>query len=202
MGAAPAAHRSAIRSLRSRWPVHNGQPALQPRRDARISGSRCSTCKPSGWSSAMEGSSSLALPEIMSMSRSWPRPASCRPRGLHGMRFADPLLSGYPPISITNCSSAEGLLSLLAAADRAGGAGWLLSPACAHIWSASTASAWQLSFAGRSFDEQLLRDLPADGTSCGERGEFHTFVSAAPCFSRSIEVRPGEIVERDSFVYA
>ena len=57
-------------------------------------------------------------------------------------------------------------------------------------------------FAGRCFDEQLLRDLPAAVDSCGERGEFHTFVSAAPCFSRSIEVRPGEIVERDSFVYA
>jgi uncharacterized protein (TIGR00290 family) len=58
------------------------------------------------------------------------------------------------------------------------------------------------SFAGRGFDEQLLRDLPATVDPCGERGEFHTFVSAAPCFSRSIEARPGEIVERDSFVYA
>jgi uncharacterized protein (TIGR00290 family) len=58
------------------------------------------------------------------------------------------------------------------------------------------------SFAGRSFDAQLLRDLPAAVDPCGERGEFHTFVSAAPVFSRSIEVRAGETVERDNFVYA
>jgi diphthamide synthase (EF-2-diphthine--ammonia ligase) len=58
------------------------------------------------------------------------------------------------------------------------------------------------SFAGRTFDAQLLRDLPAAVDPCGERGEFHTFVSAAPVFSRSIEVRPGETVERDNFVYA
>jgi uncharacterized protein (TIGR00290 family) len=58
------------------------------------------------------------------------------------------------------------------------------------------------SFAGRAFDERLLADLPADVDACGERGEFHTFVSASPAFSRSIEVRAGEIVERDDFVYA
>jgi uncharacterized protein (TIGR00290 family) len=58
------------------------------------------------------------------------------------------------------------------------------------------------SFAGRILDDQLLRDLPAAVDPCGERGEFHTFVSAAPVFSRSIEVQPGETVERDGFVYA
>jgi diphthamide synthase (EF-2-diphthine--ammonia ligase) len=57
-------------------------------------------------------------------------------------------------------------------------------------------------FAGRAFDEALLNELPASVDPCGERGEFHTFVSAGPVFSRSIEVRPGEIVERDGFVYA
>jgi len=58
------------------------------------------------------------------------------------------------------------------------------------------------SFAGRLFDHALLADLPTAVDPCGERGEFHTFVSAAPCFSRSIEVSHGEIVERDGFVYA
>ncbi len=58
------------------------------------------------------------------------------------------------------------------------------------------------SFAGRVFDRQLLADLPEDVDPCGERGEFHTFVSEAPCFSGSIQVRSGEVVERDGFVYA
>ena len=63
------------------------------------------------------------------------------------------------------------------------------------------------SFAGRIFDEDLLADLPPSVDPCGERGEFHTFVSAGPMFaqggrSRSIEVRRGDTVERDGFVYA
>jgi len=58
------------------------------------------------------------------------------------------------------------------------------------------------SFAGRLYDEALLRDLPASVDPCAERGEFHTFVSAGPMFSSSIEVRAGEVVERDGFVYA
>ena len=63
------------------------------------------------------------------------------------------------------------------------------------------------SFAGRVFDEALLSELPATVDPCGERGEFHTFVSAGPMFarggdSRSIEVRRGDVVERDGFVYA
>lgn len=67
------------------------------------------------------------------------------------------------------------------------------------------------SFAGRLFDASLLADLPDGVDPCGERGEFHTFVSAGPVFessfaegglSRSIEVKRGETVERDGFVYA
>jgi diphthamide synthase (EF-2-diphthine--ammonia ligase) len=57
-------------------------------------------------------------------------------------------------------------------------------------------------FAGRVFDAGLLAELPGTVDPCGERGEFHTFVSAGPMFSGSIEVSPGEVVERDSFVYA
>jgi uncharacterized protein (TIGR00290 family) len=58
------------------------------------------------------------------------------------------------------------------------------------------------SFAGREFDAALLSDLPASVDPCGERGEFHTFISASPEFSRSIEISRGEVVERDGFVYA
>ena len=58
------------------------------------------------------------------------------------------------------------------------------------------------SFAGRDFDAQLLADLPATVDPCGENGEFHSFVWAAPVFSSPIEVRGGEVLERDGFVFA
>lgn len=52
-------------------------------------------------------------------------------------------------------------------------------------------------FAGRLFDEQLLADLPVTADPCGERGEFHTFVSDGPPFSAPIPYRVGETVLRD-----
>jgi uncharacterized protein (TIGR00290 family) len=58
------------------------------------------------------------------------------------------------------------------------------------------------SFAGRTFDAGLLRALPASVDSCGENGEFHTFASAGPMYRTPISVVPGEIVERDGFVFA
>ena len=57
-------------------------------------------------------------------------------------------------------------------------------------------------FAGRSFDSQLLDDLPAGIDSCGENGEFHTFVYAGPMFRAPIDVVKGPVVERDGFVFA
>lgn len=56
-------------------------------------------------------------------------------------------------------------------------------------------------FAGRSFDEEFLRDLPADVDPCGEHGEFHTFVWDAPAFSHPIGIEVGEVVTRDGFVF-
>jgi uncharacterized protein (TIGR00290 family) len=56
--------------------------------------------------------------------------------------------------------------------------------------------------AGREWNEELLRELPAEVDPCGENGEFHTFVHAGPMFQRPIGVVPGERVERDGFVYA
>jgi len=57
-------------------------------------------------------------------------------------------------------------------------------------------------FAGRDYDHDLLRALPAGVDPCGENGEFHTFVYDAPVFSSAIGVETGEIVERDGFVFA
>jgi len=56
--------------------------------------------------------------------------------------------------------------------------------------------------AGRDYDLDLLRALPAGVDPCGENGEFHTFVYDAPVFSGAIGVETGEIVERDGFVFA
>jgi diphthamide synthase (EF-2-diphthine--ammonia ligase) len=58
------------------------------------------------------------------------------------------------------------------------------------------------SFAGHDYDSRLLQALPPGIGPCGENGEFHTFVYDAPVFSRPIEVRTGEVVERDGFVFA
>lgn len=57
-------------------------------------------------------------------------------------------------------------------------------------------------FAGRDFDESLLRDLPPGTDPCGERGEFHTAVYAGPMFREPIPVETGMVVERDGFVFA
>jgi uncharacterized protein (TIGR00290 family) len=57
-------------------------------------------------------------------------------------------------------------------------------------------------FAGRSFDASLLDELPASADPCGEKGEFHSFAFAGPMFAVPLAVAPGEIVERDGFVFA
>jgi uncharacterized protein (TIGR00290 family) len=57
-------------------------------------------------------------------------------------------------------------------------------------------------FAGRAFDEALLRELPPNVDPCGENGEFHTFVWTGPIFGKPVGVRRGEVVERDGFVFA
>jgi uncharacterized protein (TIGR00290 family) len=57
------------------------------------------------------------------------------------------------------------------------------------------------SFAGRSYNEQLLAELPASVDPCGENGEFHTFVHAGPLFVEPIACKAGEIVEREGFVF-
>jgi uncharacterized protein (TIGR00290 family) len=54
-------------------------------------------------------------------------------------------------------------------------------------------------FAGRSYDEDLLRDLPPDVDLCGENGEFHTFVHAGPIFREPIGIKLGRVEGRGRF---
>ena len=56
-------------------------------------------------------------------------------------------------------------------------------------------------FGGRRFDRAFLQDLPRGVDPCGENGEFHTFASGGPMFSRPVSVRVGDTVERDGFVF-
>jgi diphthamide synthase (EF-2-diphthine--ammonia ligase) len=58
------------------------------------------------------------------------------------------------------------------------------------------------SFAGRTFDDQLLADLPPGVDPCGENGEFHSFAYAGPMFTDAIKLEPGDVVDRDGFVFA
>ena len=58
------------------------------------------------------------------------------------------------------------------------------------------------SFAGRTFDAALLAELPAAVDPCGERGEFHTCVTAGPMFAHPLDVVVGETVVRDGFAFA
>jgi len=57
-------------------------------------------------------------------------------------------------------------------------------------------------YAGREFGPSFLDDLPESVDPCGEYGEFHTFAVAGPMFRAPVEVRVGEVVERDGFVFA
>lgn len=58
------------------------------------------------------------------------------------------------------------------------------------------------SFADRVFDDSLLADLPPTVDPCGERGEFHTFVSDGPGYDGPVEYTVGETVLRDErFAY-
>jgi len=57
------------------------------------------------------------------------------------------------------------------------------------------------SFAGRRFDHDLLRDLPAEVDPCGENGEFHTFVYSGPIFGTPIACATGEVVQREGMIF-
>lgn len=50
------------------------------------------------------------------------------------------------------------------------------------------------SFLGRPYDRALLRALPPSVDPCGERGEFHTFVTGGPTFRRPVAYRRGRVL--------
>ena len=56
--------------------------------------------------------------------------------------------------------------------------------------------------AGRTWDSAFIAELPPGADPCGENGEFHTFVSAGPMFSRRLSIVTGEIVNREGFTFA
>lgn len=57
-------------------------------------------------------------------------------------------------------------------------------------------------FAGRIWDATLLQELPATVDPCGENGEFHTFVTRGAMLSQALDVKVGQPIERDGFVFA
>jgi len=57
-------------------------------------------------------------------------------------------------------------------------------------------------FAGRDLDEAFLSELPAGIDRDGENGEFHTCVYDGPMSREAIPIESGEVVERESFVFA
>lgn len=89
---------------------------------------------------------------------------------------------GWHPVFPLWHQPTEGLVEVLAGAD------WSLTVTCVDLEALSE------HFLGRQFDAQFLSDLPAGVDPCGEYGEFHTFVSDGPGFSRPIPFRTGRIV--------
>ncbi len=57
-------------------------------------------------------------------------------------------------------------------------------------------------FCGREFDDSFLSEIPRTVDPCGENEEFHTFVYDGPIFKEKIEIKVGEIVNRDGFFFA
>jgi uncharacterized protein (TIGR00290 family) len=58
------------------------------------------------------------------------------------------------------------------------------------------------SWAGRSFNRDLLATLPSGVDPCGENGEFHTFVTAGPIFRHPVPVRAKTIRVQDGVATA
>jgi uncharacterized protein (TIGR00290 family) len=57
-------------------------------------------------------------------------------------------------------------------------------------------------FAGRAFDDELIRQLPGSVDPCGENGEFHTFAWDGPVFRHPVRCQQGAVVQRDGFYFA
>jgi uncharacterized protein (TIGR00290 family) len=57
-------------------------------------------------------------------------------------------------------------------------------------------------FVGRKYDEKFLSDLPENVDTCGENGEFHSFVYNGPIFRQEVFFKKGENVLRDNRFYS
>jgi uncharacterized protein (TIGR00290 family) len=56
-------------------------------------------------------------------------------------------------------------------------------------------------FVGRTFDLDLLADLPEGVDPCGENGEFHSVAVAGPMFTERLDVEVGGLVDKGRFVW-
>lgn len=61
--------------------------------------------------------------------------------------------------------------------------------------------ALDISFAGRTIDEDFIKDLPSTVDPCGENGEYHSFVYDGPIFKEPLNCHKGETVMRESFYF-
>lgn len=52
-------------------------------------------------------------------------------------------------------------------------------------------------FAGRKYDKQFVSDLPKGVDSCGENGEFHSFVYDGPNFKKPVKFTRGKVQLRE-----
>lgn len=57
-------------------------------------------------------------------------------------------------------------------------------------------------FAGEKWTSDLVAQFPENIDPCGENGELHTVVVDGPMFRTSVQVKIGEILERNGFAYA
>ncbi len=58
-----------------------------------------------------------------------------------------------------------------------------------------------ISFLGREFDENSIKELKDNVDICGENGEFHTFVYDGPIFRKALNVKTGHVVIRENYGY-
>jgi len=57
-------------------------------------------------------------------------------------------------------------------------------------------------FLGRTLDRKTLIELEAKGIDiCGEGGEFHTFVTDGPIFSKAVSIEPKGILSQNGYDY-
>jgi len=56
-------------------------------------------------------------------------------------------------------------------------------------------------FAGKEYNASFLEQIPAGVDPCGENGEFHSFAFDGPMFKRTVNLRVGETISRDGFIF-